>query len=634
MKSIAQFLGLVLFALPCVSVAAPVATTNGDNLTAYNPGSGASNNNTWNAMLNGRNTGASNAKVDFGNCNALIIRCAQPKCSGGGCTDMNVAASIVTGCVNASSECKKYGDDLVNYMSAQLVASSTAKINEAQIAAQNAAAQASAQANAQQMAMMQSQMQQMAEQNSYQLQQMQAALDEQKQLTADAIANANAARESAAATQTSTPAMTTSTNNGVPAATSGSELTAAQQIAAQNGVSADLIAREQMTGKIISSLENAETALKTLKVAMNETFSYAGCDSFGNNCSGPKRVSAFKSRAMKFFEPYETVLDELYDALVMAQSAGVDIADIYMMLNDSCNVWGMYLCNEGKDGLGKYDSSTCINGKSKYTPGVVIGNRNCSDGGYIQANDSPRCTLVNQYKDGETVQRDFIEYGISSGSDSDSTRGEVRVACASDALEGSIFRNRKKGASIDIEILERMINQDASSLAGFSLFGTKQTEENRLANAYSACAVGEGMYAELQRNVAAKKLPKKVCMKQSEALRMVKAESTLTNITASLERIMKCREEQEENTDSYKECICKKASSESESWKENKCNCGSGKILNIYSAECVDGKEYCAALDMKFVESDKECQSCSKAHTCGDKKTASFNKEKKDCECK
>ena len=51
--------------------------------------------------------------------------------------------------------------------------------------------------------------------------------------------------------------------------------------------------------------------------------------------------------ATGFLEPYDNAIDKIYDALVSAQTVGVDLSQIYMMLNNSCNSWGQYLCPVG-----------------------------------------------------------------------------------------------------------------------------------------------------------------------------------------------------------------------------------------------------------------------------------------------
>lgn len=523
MKSFTRFLLLALCLAPC-GAGADTVTPVGSNLTQYNSGMGAINNNNWNNLMNSRSGGTA-ATADFGNCNAVILRCAQPKCTG--CTSLELARPIVSGCVQSNANCKQYGDDLIEYISAQLVANSTARANEQALSAQAAAAQSAAAQSAQQLQQMQAQMQQMqaemAAQNAQQMQQMQAALEEQKQLTAQAIADASAA----SATPAASAATVNTTNNNMVASPSGeNQVTAAQMAAAQAGVSADLLAREQISGQILSKIENAEVAMKTLKAAMDKTFEYAGCDKTGNNCAGPKRVKAFKNYAMDFFEPYNDVLDELYDALITAQAVGVDITDIYMMLEGSCNVWGEYLCSDTtnyyygnertESGRGSGDSfketsstgwNNCVNGKSTRSP-TTKGGHECYVGQVIPAEDSPACTLHRTLSDQSLVYRNWL-YAEEGENDA-----MIRVGCASAALETStFFRNRKKQASIDIDTLQRIIEQDAPQTYGSSRWGTST---DPLKDGIKYCAVNPKTLQELQKVVTLKKLPDKVCVKEDD----------------------------------------------------------------------------------------------------------------------
>ena len=555
MKSFTRFLLVAMCIVPFGANCAPVPSTRGNNLTAYNGASGVTNNNNWNALMNVRSgsDAADMPVADFGNCNAVILRCASPKCANGGCTSMDVTNAIVAGCVQSNESCVQYGDELVQYISAQLVASSTAKAN----AAQNAAAAAAAQQSAQQMAAMQAQMQQMqtqmAQQNAETVAQLQDALAEQKQLTAQAIADAAAARETAAqnTVATSTTTTTTNTNSTDAQAAAAGALTTAQQIAAQNGVSADLLAREQITGQILSSIENADAQLKTLKTTMTDAFDYAGCDSKGNNCTGPKRVKAFKEKAMAFFDPYENVLDELYDALITAQAVGVDITDIYMMLNGSCNVWGQYLCSSTERVVAKpvyeldpatgthklkgtetvYEKSwpqyvieNCPDGTSVAALGAR-GGRPCFIGQVIPPEDDQTCTLQQMLTDGEQVQRNWL------WEEEGEFNGNIRVGCASSALETSkFFRNRKKGADIDIEILERIIEQDAPSVYGAGYWGSSTTP---LTDGIDYCMVNDVTYPELQKLVSLKSLPSDICMTKDQARRLAKKGAGLADVFSS-----------------------------------------------------------------------------------------------------
>jgi len=494
MKRISLFLLSALLLAVNAPAHAVVATTQGHNLTSFNS-SGATNNNNWNALMNSRTTPAA---ADFGNCNALIMRCAQPKCANGGCTDMTVASSIVSGCVQSNVACKQYGDDLVQYISAQLVASSTAKANTAAAESAAAAQAAAAQQNAQQLQAMQAQMQQMqaemAAQNAQTVAQLQSALEEQKQLTADAMANNSAA---------SAPA---SASTGMVTSPSGqNELTAAQVAAAQSGVSAEILLREQISGQILSSIENAEVAMKDLKATMENAFEYAGCDKTGNNCAGPKRVKVFKDRAEQFFEPYNNVLDEVYEALLVAQSVGVDITDIYMMLSGSCNMWGQYLCAKGKDETESrhyYNKDSCPNNTVSVQGGWAKGGHDCRQNQIIPPEDDITCTMNKTLSGTEEVYRDWLD-------DTESSDGTVRVGCASSALDRTkLFAKRKKQASIDIEVLERIINQDAPSVYGTGLFGGKTTPAT---DGVAYCAINEKSLERLQKAVSLKQLPQKVC---------------------------------------------------------------------------------------------------------------------------
>lgn len=541
MKSFTHVLLVALMLGPCGAAfaAAPLSGTLGSNLTAYNPNGGVMNNNEWNSMMNSRSGSGAAATADFGNCNSVILRCASPKCANGGCTSIDVATPIVAGCVASNAACKQYGDELTQYIAAQLVANSTAKTNAQMAAAQNAAAEQSAM----QMQQMQAQMQQMqadmAAQNAQQIAQLQSALEEQQRATeaaraeaaAAATAASNAAQSSATVTAPVSAATTTASSGATPT-TVMEGLSEAQRIAANAGVSADILAREQVAGQIETSLERAQVNLNKAKAAMQNAFSYAGCTTSGDNCVGPKRVSVFRQKAMEFFEPYDAVLDELYDALITAQSVGVDITDIYMMLNGSCNVWGEYLCYGGQKtnykrkaktidangnvaeyyadqfeettGWATYDDTSCgTDGKSKASQ-YSRGGMACTIGAVIPPEDSPACTLNRTLTDMEDVQRNFL---FAEAGDIDE---HVRIGCASSALESSkFFRNRKKGSSIDIETLERIVSQDAPAMFGSNRFGASS---DPAIDGPKYCAVNATSYMDLQKAASLKKLPARVCV--------------------------------------------------------------------------------------------------------------------------
>ncbi len=515
MNLLRPFLLLALCAMPCV-VGANVATTAGSNLTAWNGDSGATNNNNWNQMMNSRTqaTGAVGIKpkADFGNCNSLILRCAQPKCTG--CTTMDIARTIVAGCVNSNDTCKKHGDDLIDFISAQIVADANAKAQQQQLAAQNAAAQAAAAQSSAQLQQMQQQMQQMQyemqQQNAQQMQQMQAALEEQKVLAAQAQAQAAAAA-------------TAQANAAAAAAQSTTAVTDDQAQAIDNGVSADVLARQKISGQILSKIENAEVALKTLDATMQDIFTYAGCDTRGNNCSGPKRVKMFKQKAMGFFDPYDAIVDEAYEALEMALAVGVNVSDVIMMLSGACNQWGKFVCASDSTGAHKeafYDEKNCVAGRSvkgqplyrtvdgeKRAVGSAKGGMECSSGMVVPPQDDSRCTvteLIGGAGDNETVLRAWIDEGENGDQ-------FVRVGCATSALESiAIFgrRNSRNGATLDLDTLERIISQDAPEFAISNRYMNQGTDvDERL----KYCAVNEKSYQRLMTAVKTRKLPQTIC---------------------------------------------------------------------------------------------------------------------------
>lgn len=547
MKSISKFLVVALTLVSVTPATAAVATTAGSNLTAFNGASGAMNNNTWNTMMNTRGQANTSApRADFGNCNALILRCAQPKCASGGCTTMEIANPIVSGCVQSNATCKQYGDELVEYISAQLVASSTARANAQAAAAQTAAAQAAAQQTNEQLEQMQAQMQEMQasmeRQNAETANTLRDALAKQQEMAATKAAGADAAPDPA--TTNDTPTLTPATDDDATdtdSQTITDGLTTAQKIAAKSGLSADLLAREQITGQIMSKIENAQTQLKALKAAMNDTFEYAGCDTSGNNCAGPKRVKTFKQRAMNFFEPYNAVLDELYDALIMAQSVGVDITDIYMMLNGTCNAWAKYLCTQDqvmhytnqncKDGISVSEPEVVVTNNGNYVKWGVHGGAKCKVGQVVPMSDGG-CQLIQMLTSNDEVQYNWLY------PDEGFENAQVRIGCASEALESSaLFRNRKKQASIDIETLQRIIEQDAPSVYGSSRLRSNTKPDP---DGVKYCAVNADTLVDLQKSANLKKLPSKICTTDADLLAKWNENSGVTSgATTEIDAIIK-----------------------------------------------------------------------------------------------
>lgn len=519
MKLFKPFLLSVILLLPYLAMA-QVATTAGSNLTAWNGNSGATNNNNWNQLTNSRVQATADApKADFGNCNSLIMRCAQPKCMG--CTTIDIARPIVTGCVNSNTTCKQYGSDLIESISAQLVANANAKAQQAELAAQQAAAaQAAAaqqavaeQSNAQiqqmqqQMANMQQQMQQ---QSAQQMAQMQAALNEQKALVAAAQAEASAAKQE---------------NYAI---TSSVELTQAELARASTGeVLAEVMARDRIQGQILSEIENAEDAMKNLKSTMQNIFSYAGCDSRGNNCSGPRRVSVFKEKAMQFFDPFDTVAESMYDALDKALAVGVDVTDVIMMLSGACNSWAKYMCTGSYDGKKQrtvhtpetYSPENCPNGRSK-KGGRIRGGHDCTDKSMVPPEDDTQCTFISYLDSTEDAQREWI----LAAEDDDKL---IRLGCPTASLDALTLlgRNRsKKNKALDLDTLEKLINQDSPR---YAMNNKWSVQENAEAAALKYCALSPKGYEALVAASQSKKLPKEVCIASDDLLRKLYTEGVI-----------------------------------------------------------------------------------------------------------
>lgn len=477
MRTFIKIFSTLFLCAPFAVAAAPIAQTAGSNLTQYNGSMGSVVGNQWNNATNPRNNAASpEATADFKNCNSLILRCASPKCSGGGCVSMDVAKSIVAGCVNSNDTCKKHGDALIDAIAGQLVADSVAEQNRqaANAAAATAAAEQNNAALQQQLASMQQQMASMQQQNSAQIDSLQQQLAESQRSNQDAISAAAAAASAQVQAQAAQ-------------ANPGTGLTAAQEAAAKSGVSDEVIARATITGQILTGMEGVDSALNNLKTTMRDAFRYAKCNEVnGNNCSAPKRVAKFRELANKFMEPYDALADNLDDALFTAQSVGVDLGNIYMFFSGSCNRWAEYVCRGNYEEIctGTGDNKVCTSNwpvyststdntvtvpsgriidscdkttkKSKSGSGVR-GGHDCADGMVIPPEDLIACT-PNKYLDlsDEAIPEKILNPDASS-------TGSVRIGCASDSINNGILRRRrsssKSASGIDIDLLEILLNQ-------------------------------------------------------------------------------------------------------------------------------------------------------------------------------
>lgn len=508
MKILSRILAICLCSAPLIDNAAwgVVASTSGHNLTAYSPSN--ANNNQWATASNGRQEAAPTAKADFGNCNSVISRCAQPKCANGGCVDLNVATSIVAGCVQTNKTCAQYGNELVSYMAAQLVASSTAKTNaQNAAAAQNASAQTQQQMQQMQqqmqsqLAQMQSQMQQqnaqMQQQNMQTQQQLQQALQQQQEqnammmqqmqsaanAAADAAANASA---SVYAANASISQVTSDMSTGV-GQTTGSGLTGYQMDAVERNASIKALERQEIGNQVMSEMKDADLALKKVKTAMNNSFEYAGCDSHGNSCAGPKRIKKWRELAIDFVDPYDEVVDKLYDAIETAMFVcGIDLSNIYMMLGDSCEKWGEFMCEPGsieyrnkndKDTNDKTQNGVPYSCDSAFTECKT----NC-DKDYKDGNNKENMEVWNNCRDGcfkvpgvchqcrqlkVLTDRSDVYNRWTQSDPTDTTSNTTVVACMDNVMsDNKLFsrRNkRRKGSDVvDVEDLTTWISQTES----------------------------------------------------------------------------------------------------------------------------------------------------------------------------
>ncbi len=516
MKNLSRILTVILCCAPVfANGAGPVATTAGSNLTAYNPSTAY--NNQWATVSNGRYDTDNTVKVNFGNCNAVILRCAQPKC-GGGCSDASVAGPIVAGCVKSNEKCKQYGDELINFMTAQLVANSNEKIQEQQMALEQAKIQAEAQAaaaaasnaqNEQMISQMQNQMMQMQQQMAQQQEESNRQLQE---------ALAQQAAQSAAALESMKTAATEAAKENE------SGITSYQQEAINRGISTDVIERQKITGQIMTEIENADLKLKAVKTAMQNSFDYAKCDARGNNCGVPRRIKKWRELATGFLEPYDEAIGKIYLALTTAQGAGVDLSQIYMMLSDSCNSWGQYLCQKADYidyGNGKsiprscYKDYSCLENCGPYSTEdrtTDYTNKACVQ--KCNYKNCQPCTLLKMLN----ADAEVYEGWINPTADEE-TNGTV-VACASNALDSvplfdRLAKNKNGAGLVNMEELEHWLEQVEPSTAKGSEDCSSCDGDDRTKCGMCYCGIEDVVVLEQAvSKKSVKNLTKSLCVKE------------------------------------------------------------------------------------------------------------------------
>ena len=550
MKSILKFLLTAFSFAPVASLGAgPVANTAGHNLTGYNDSNSSYMNNQWNTLTNSRTGGNTKVKADYGNCNAIILRCASPKCSGGGCADIETARAIVKGCVATNAACKKHGQDFIDYVAGQMVANATAEMNRQQMQADAASQQTSQQISEMQQ-QMQQQMMQMQQQNSAQIESLKESLAESQRAAAEAQAKAE---------------QTASQSQQANVVNADTGLAPAEEVAARSGVTADVIQRADISGEILTELQGVNSSLDILKTTMRDAFRYGNCNEVtGDDCSGPKRVAKFKELAMKFFDPIDSLEENLSSAIEKAMAVGVDLTDVYSLMNGSCNRWAEFLCtdrityiydekgkvnmiapvvsgkmsfvnqlnmpgmemndnvveygtgerrkNEGywndrhqKDKDGNFFSFSypydiilsCRNGKS-VRGGVVKGGHDCAHGQVIPPEDLTVCRQNKILTDGAEIAEALI-------SPDEGTSGMVKVGCASDGVLNIFGRANRRRKTANLDELEMLIAQDVPK-GGFS-----ESIENVKTKIGGYC--NNDIESDLENIVRTKNLPVKACCK-------------------------------------------------------------------------------------------------------------------------
>jgi hypothetical protein len=163
--------------------------------------------------------------------------------------------------------------------------------------------------------------------------------------------------------------------------------------------------------------------------------------------------------------------------------------------------------NDNKHNPVSYTKNSCVGGKSQKGVDFAKGtSTSCVVGQTIPPEDDVRCQPIGLIAEGETVERVWLdEY------DGDKM---IRLGCLSSALDSiTAFGRRKssRGKTLDLDILYRMIEQDALDHAGTNKFysGTSGKAEYERIKYCNTTPVG---YKRLVNAVNTKKLPNKICV--------------------------------------------------------------------------------------------------------------------------
>jgi len=217
-------------------------------------------------------------------------------------------------------------------------------------------------------------------------------------------------------------------------------------------------------------------------------------------------------------EPYDALVENLDYALTSARDVGVDMTDIYMMLNGSCNRWGEYICQPTDDDTESNkriykpitfqvcDSNNaatcnCKNDRS-IKKGRVKQGIECTNGMVVPPEADMACVLNKEV--GEDQVKESWLYPEDDS--------KIRIGCASSALNGSIIGRRRaktqKAGSVDIDILEFLISQDAPD--SFAV-GQNPAEEIK-----KYCAVDVSKKTELRSATVSKTLKPNICCREAK----------------------------------------------------------------------------------------------------------------------
>jgi hypothetical protein len=216
---------------------------------------------------------------------------------------------------------------------------------------------------------------------------------------------------------------------------------------------------------------------------------------------------------------------------------GVDVSDVLMMLSGACNKWGKYMCTgeEEDENNAKvvkhvpklYESGNCKEGRSVAGDVLEGGETNYVRGGFecrigqaVPPQDDIRCTRIglidNDSSSEDGVQREWLNEAY----DGDKF---IRVGCASSVLDTiAVFGGRKNklNKAMGLDVLERIILQDAPEYAGSSKYGNVGGDAEYSRTKY--CAMTENGYNNLHNAVVNKKLPNKICVKYDSLERSIR----------------------------------------------------------------------------------------------------------------